>query len=72
MYGFAAELRQDRQIDVLGQPGLAPPLHRHRANEAEAPPLRLAERLHFERRCEDGVHAGRRWNSACCSTSPDQ
>jgi hypothetical protein len=47
------ETGQERHIDVLCEPRLAPALHRHTANEAIAPLLSLTEVLDFHGRAED-------------------
>ena len=50
-----AESGDDRQIDILGETGLAPSLHRDGADEAELSVAVAAERLHLECRPEDRV-----------------
>jgi hypothetical protein len=50
---FGPEPREERQIDIDGLAGLAPPLKRDAADEAKAPPARLATSLQRRRGTQD-------------------
>ena len=70
------EAGQHRQIDILGEPRLAPALNRDAADEAELPVPVHAKALDFASRGQHARQANQgrraRWKSACCSTRPDQ
>ena len=73
---LSTETRQQCEVNILGQAGLTPTLHRDSSDEAEWPSLLSAESLNFASRSEHALEVdhgrGRLWKMACCSTKPDQ
>ena len=69
---FAAETCKQRQIDVAGLAGFAPPLRGEAADDAALPTATGAQCLDLDGDEKEGVHGAKRaCTRSCQSTNPD-